>query len=310
MINQLKLKTVSALALMSLCVVSTGTAQATAPTAPAQEELVVSDTVVIRGRSPAETRRYVDEVIAPPRGTEQFARWDDRLCVGVSGIPNAQAQYIADRIANRAMQVGLRPGKPGCKSDVSVIVTTEPERLIEAMRDAYEPLFGVNNESRTASLGKAAFEEFKTTDRPVRWWHVAETRGADGSRIEGEAKNGVADGITGAPSVRSEGSRLRSAIRQDLSRAVVVIDARQVSGLSLDTLGDFVAFVTLAQADGNGDTKGVDTILNLFADHTEKKPETWSSWDADFLRALYAVPRNTVSLQQTKSLIAQRMERD
>jgi hypothetical protein len=308
--THLKLKTVSALALMALCMVSTGTAQATEPAPPAQDEPVVSDTVVIRGRSPAETRRYVEEVIAPPRGTDQFARWDDRLCVGVSGIPGTQAQYIADRIANRAMQVGLRPGKPGCKSDVSVIVTTEPEKLIEAMRETYEPMFGINNESRTASLGQSAFEKFKTTDRPVRWWHVAETRGADGSRIEGEARNGVADGVTGAPTVRAEGSRLRGAIRQDLSRAVVVIDANQVTGLSLDTLADFVAFVTLAQADPNGDTKGVDTILNLFADHTEEKPETWSSWDADFLTALYAVPRNTVSLQQTKSLIAQRMERE
>jgi hypothetical protein len=310
MLPRLTLKTASASVLIALCAVATGTAQAAEPAAPGQDEMVVSETVTVTGRSPAETRRYVEEVIAPPKGADQFARWDDRLCVGVSGVPESQAQYIADRVAKRAMEVGLRPGKPGCTSDVSIVITTDPARLIEAMRVQYAPVFAINNENRTDTLGQAAFEEFKNVDRPVRWWHVAETRGADGSRLMGEATTGITDGVTNAPTVRSEGSRLRAATRQDLSRAVIVVDATKVQGLSIDTLSDYVAFVTLAQADPKGDTQGVETILNLFADHTLVKPEVWTSWDADFLKALYAIPRNTVSLTQTQSTIAQWMERD
>jgi hypothetical protein len=307
MLNRLKLKAVSASVLMAVCAASSGLAQAAEPVAA--EDVVVKEAIIVNGRDPAETRRYVEEIIQAPRGADQIARWDDRLCVGVSGIPSKQAQYLADRVANRAMEVGLRPGKPGCSSDVSIIVTTDPERVIEAMRAQYLPLFGINNEARTESPGQAAFEKFKTEDRPVRWWHVAEERGADGTRISGEARSGVADGITGAPTVRSDGSRLRAATRQDLSRAVIVIDANQVQGVSLDSLGDFVAFVTLAQADPAGNTENVDTILNLFAEHTEEKPEVWSTWDADFMRALYAMPRNSVSMKQAKSTIAQWMER-
>jgi hypothetical protein len=247
----------------------------------------------------------------PPFGSEQLARWDDRICVGVSGVKEEHAQFLADRVSQRAVEVGLRTGKPGCEPDITILVTTDPEALIGAMQEKYTTLFAISNETRTGSLGQTAFEQFKTEERPVRWWHVSETKSADGARIRGEASKGIKDGVTGAPTVRSEGSRLRSAIREDLSRAVIIVDANLVQGVSLDSLGDYIAFVALMQADPNGNTTNLDSILNLFrTDLGEKRATQMTAWDKDFLRALYSMPRNTASLTQAQSYLAQRMERN
>ena len=310
MINVFNLKAASASVLLALCAVSTGTAQA-AELAPAGEEgALINEKVVVTARKPAETQNYVAQVTAPPHGTEQLARWDDRICVGVSGVKAEQAQFIADRVSQRALEVGLRTGKPGCSPEITILVTTEPEVLIGSMQEKYANLFAVSSEKRVGTLGKAAFEQFKTEERPVRWWHVSETRGADGTRISGEARQGVSDGVVGAPTVRSEGSRLRSATRQDLSHAIIIVDANLVQGVSMDSLADYISFVALMQADPNGNTTGIETIMNLFrVDLGDNRPMQMTDWDKDFLRALYSMPRNTASLTQAQSYLAERMER-
>ena len=311
MLNRIKLKAVSVSVLMALCAVSTGSAQASETPEVVEEEALVNEKVVITARKPAETKNYVEQITAPPFGTEQLARWDDRICVGVSGVREEHAQFLADRVSQRAVEIGLKTGKPGCEPDVTVLVTTEPQKLITAMQSEYTSLFAINNEARAGSLGNAAFEQFKTEERPVRWWHVSETKSADGARIRGEARQGVNDGVTGAPTLRSEGSRLRSAVREDLSRAIVIVDANLVQGVSLDSLGDYIAFVTLMQADPNGNTSSINTIMNLFrTDAGDKRATSMTDWDKDFLRALYSMPRNTASLSQAERYLAQRMERD
>lgn len=288
-------------------------AMATAGIAQAVEDDVqplINEKVVVTARKPAETRHYVEQITQTPFGAEQLARWDDRICVGVSGVKEEHAQFLADRVSQRAVEVGLRTGKPGCKPDISILVTAEPATLVDALEEQYKPLFAVNNELRTGSLGKAAFEQFKTEERPVRWWHVSQTMSADGARISGEARAGLNDGVTGAPKVRSEGSRLRAATREDLSHAIIVVDANQVQGIPLEALGDYLAFVALMQADPNGNTSNIDTIMNLFrTDLGDKRPASMTSWDKDFLRALYTMPRNTASITQARSFLAQRMER-
>lgn len=311
MLNRIKLKAISVSVLMALCAVPIGAAQAKETTGPVEEEALVNEKVVITARRPAETKNYVEQITAPPFGTEQLARWDDRICVGVSGVREEHAQFLADRVSQRAVEIGLRTGKPGCSPDITILVTTEPEKLIGAMQSEYTSLFAISNEARTGSLGNAAFERFKSEERPVRWWHVSETKSADGSRIRGEARQGINDGVTGAATVRSDGSRLRSAIREDLNRAIVVVDANLVQGVSLDSLGDYIAFVTLMQADPNGNTSNINTVLNLFrTDIGDKRATSMTDWDKDFLRALYSMPRNTASLSQAERYLAQRMERD
>src|SRR5690606_19018311 len=73
-----------------------------------------------------------------------FARWRDRLCVGIYNLKNEEAaQFLADRISEIALELGLKPGEPGCRSDVSIIFTTDGRdmatRLVETSPSAFRP---------------------------------------------------------------------------------------------------------------------------------------------------------------------------
>jgi hypothetical protein len=88
-------------------------------------------------------------------------------------------------------------------------------------------------------------------------------------------------------------SRLRRATRQDFLRVLVIVDARQSEGVQLQALADYLAMVSLAQLDPEGETVGTPTILNLFADHDSGRPmpAAMTQWDEAYLEGLYTARR-------------------
>ncbi|MBU4569409.1 MAG: hypothetical protein KJ833_10650, partial [Alphaproteobacteria bacterium] len=81
--------------------------------------------VVVTETRMDQAKGYLKEVM--PKGTDilrkGLPRWNSELCVSIIGPPVDQGQYIADRIAQRAMQVGLKTGGPGCDTNLLIIVT-------------------------------------------------------------------------------------------------------------------------------------------------------------------------------------------
>src|SRR5690606_16816968 len=59
------------------------------------------------------------------RRTER-PRWHRGVCVGATGLTTQQAQFLVDRISQRAQEVGLTPGRPGCDANVVVVFTADP----------------------------------------------------------------------------------------------------------------------------------------------------------------------------------------
>jgi hypothetical protein len=74
--------------------------------------------------------------------------------------------------------------------------------------------------------GHEALAAFVASDAPVRWWHVAQTVSRSGVVLDGEGDV-----------VASEGTRLRTATRQDFNRAIIIVDARQAEGPRLRSAG-------------------------------------------------------------------------
>ena len=85
------------------------------------EAPVVGDEVVVRGRRMSEIEdglrieigKFIDEISVTPMGAG-LARWDGSVCVGVHNLERTAAQYLVDRVSRLALEVGLRPGEPGC----------------------------------------------------------------------------------------------------------------------------------------------------------------------------------------------------
>jgi hypothetical protein len=281
--------------------------------------------VVTADRSPEQARAFVEQV-ALGLPDNAFARWEDRVCVGTSNLAQPAAQALVDRISVRAQAVGLRTGQPGCTANIMVIYASDSDALTRQIVDQRRDLLGFFAEDGRLTAGQAAMEEFASTPRPIRWWHVsstgvgslrpdvAQTRqnsgqtastaaAADGGGGDFSGQGSAAD-LQGADAVRTSGSRARQTIRNDLNYVLVVVDARRVANVSTTAWMDYVAMVSLAQVDPAARPTGYPTILNLFNTPDAGLTEM-TRWDIGFLDGLYRA-RSMESSRQAAD-IARRM---
>jgi len=248
-----------------------------------QEPSTLADVVVEARRLREVVQDFVGEVSAPA-GDRGPARWNGPVCIGVVNLRGDVAQYIVDRTSDVARELGLEAGEPGCTPNVLIIAAADGRAVADAIVDTRRGAFRPGGSGMTRSL--RALQTFRTSDAPIRWWHVSapvdSETGTLATRLPGEE----------APRINvSRASRIRTDIRDDLFKAIIVVDMDKVSGLTLTQLADYCALVSLSQVDPEADVASFDTVLNVFAD-----PVTpgLTSWDMDYLNALYRVEQNSV----------------
>lgn len=285
----------------------------------AQTEETANDDLIVQGVRSEQIQSFVEQVAVAPPSVNQIGRWDDALCLSVAGLSEEQGQLVVDRVSARAQAVGLAPGRTGCRANVFVYFAADAGNFTRSLVDERKSLFAYYHEENIATLGREALDSFIAAPRPVRWWHVIQTRGADGDRLgSGQAGSSAPppptdmgppdpDGIEGAQAVRSNGSRLRAAERQDFNRAIVIVDGSRLSGYPLVSIADYIAMVTLAQIDPSAETRDYPTILNLFADDPDLVSFEMTTWDTAYLDGLYRSPRNAASVTQQMRDISRRM---
>lgn len=274
-------------------------ALAALPTAPAlaQTEQPESDSTIVvhGGRAADAVRDFVAEIGTSPGGTN-LARWDRKVCVGVENLAADYAQKLVDRVSLVALAVGLEPGEPGCRANILILADSDGDglatRLVNEMPERFRP-----READNTNLGRDALERFKTSGAPVRWWHVSQTVMADTG----------ANYLPGS-SVRVRGvGRLQANVRQEMAYAVIILDAHKIGSISFASLADYVSMVALAQVDSEADMRGYASVLNLFAGEGEARTARLTSWDLDYLIALYDTPGDASSASREASRIARKM---
>ena len=266
--------------------------------------------VVVRGRRMSEIddelrifiKDFIGEVVRTPPG-RGYARWNRRVCIGVSNLSSDAAQYIVDRISFLAVEVGLDVGEPGCNPNVIVIFATDAKFVATYMVEN-EPLMfrpaGLG--SNDMSLSRAALAEFAASERVVRWWHVS-------MPVDARTGNPAIDiPGQGPPTIAVAGpSRIHSGVRDDLQQVLIVVDATKLSGTTWQQLADYLAVVSLAQIDPAASPAAFDSILNLFSN-----PRAYSGltdWDRAYVSALYEFDQERKPNLQTGALIGE-MVRD
>src|SRR5690606_6922122 len=180
-----------------------------------------------------------------------------------------------------ALELGLKPGEPGCRSDVSIIFTTDGRdmatRLVETSPSAFRP-FG-NTHGTTKS--RSDLEAFKTSDAPVRWWQI--------TMIVDELGRPAVDifaGLEALPMYYGANSRVKEGTSDDIWGSLIIVDTSKLQGKTWAQLADYVAMVSLAQVKPGGRPANHDSILNLFS---EANPPAISDMDLVYLKALYSM---------------------
>lgn len=270
---------ISALALAASLLIQTPGVTQVPPSEPATE---LQEVVVEGRRLRAVVEDFVGEVAAPATGDRGAARWNRPVCIGVVNLRADVAQYIVDRASDVARELGLSAGEPGCTANVLIIAAADGQAVADGIVGERRRAFTPGGSGMTRSL--RALETFRTSDAPIRWWHVS-------APVDSETGE-LATRLPGrdAPQIAvSRASRLRTDIRDDMFKAIIVVDVTKTASLSLTQLADYCALIALAQVDPDADVAAFDTVLNVFSN-----PDVagLTGWDRDYLNALYSIEQN------------------
>lgn len=237
---------------------------------------------------------FVAEVGRAPENAT-LARWGGRICVGVANLSSPYAQLVADRVSTVALDLGLNAGAPGCRPNLMIMFAADAGDVARTLVAHDRP--GFLPTGRNSNLGAKALVDFETLERPVRWWHVS-------APVELDTGTPIADAqAEGSPPVVNvrQMSHLKTGIRADLQRVVIVVDVNRVRPANLASVADYVSFIALAQVDPDVDVGNQSSILTLFSQNPTA--EGLTAWDMAYLRSLYrAAPDRRVLRQQGREM--------
>jgi hypothetical protein len=290
-----------------------------APLAAVAQQPEPEESVVVTGRRTEEAvRAFVGAMSVAPRGNDALARWDRRICPGVVGLRTRYAQFMIDRLAQRAFDVDLDVGRPGCRPNILIVVTPDPDAVAQDLYENHAGSLGYFEGNTTATRGRDALRDtFVNSDAPVRWWHVSQDVSVDGMpmRTNGASCNAneAIELIHCFPAAYVSPTRLRASFRQDFGAAFVIVDANRLpeTGPDFNALADYVAMVAMAQLDPAADVSAYPTVLNLWNANGAAAPRAMTDWDVSYLRGLYAASTRDARDARTQEYdISREMMRD
>jgi hypothetical protein len=218
---------------------------------------------------------FVNGITHRSRGAEEsLERWNAPLCFFVLGLPRLQGEFVLDRLSRLAASVGAALGPPHCHPNFFVIVTPQPEQVLQGWRKrSHDSIFG------DADL--ATIRQFLATPRPIRVWYNAYVGTRDALPLPPDRRGVPADR-------QAEASRLVWNDVRSLGSVIVVVDSQRVKGLKFGQLADYIGMVGLTEIDLDADLGNAPTLLRLFSASPEPAPAGLTHWDQAFLKALYS----------------------
>ena len=253
-----------------------------------------------------EAHSFVQTYAAVPNPElDQIGRWRDPVCVQVVGLPQAdQAALIKARIESVAQAVGVPAARGGCKANVEVVFTDQPQRTLDIVAKRQEHLLGYYHHERTNSL--------KTVTHPIQAWYVTATRGIGVntaglalSQMKDAAGNPVTDGdfpglkaqietvddpLSGGPT-GCAGSRVTECLRSVFHNVFIVADSKTLEGKDVGLVADDLVMLALSQPKSLDGCTALPSVIDVFAKAPcpgRDPPDGLTPADAAYLTALYS----------------------
>lgn len=267
------------------------------PSAPATTDALPPPSEVTADATPAALERRVDAFVRAithiPGSSDEdsLVRWNTPICLLVAGLTTDDAKLVSGRLSQISSSSSAPLAQAPCQPNFIVIVTSEPERVLNAWYARDSRVFG--------DASSAQIRQFldSSTARPVRVWY----------NIDLGRKSGTRNGHFIPSNTRAESSAFVGNAAADFLSVFAVIDTHRTEHVTLDRLADYVAMAGLTRVDLDAGLGGAPSILRLFAASTEHQPSGLSSWDTAFLKALY---QSNQSSRTQRLDIAQSMLKD
>jgi hypothetical protein len=289
--------------------------------------------VTVQGVAPPKTierqaRSFVLSHAAPIAKINQIGRWHEAICVQVVNLVPEQAAAVKARVEQVAGEVGLQVAKPGCKSNIQVVVTDQPQAFIDRVAQRDEHALGFHYKSDLAKV--------KAVTHPIQGWYKTATQGngnANGAAFayitcatdspgpppimcsntgslagETHAMETVDIPENGSPSGCAD-SRFSGCLKSLFKNVLIVVDSRAVQGKDLGPVEDYLAMLALSRPTSLDGCEALSSIIDLYAMSAcpdRDPPDGLTPADAAYLTALYASDAET-RLSSEQSDIAGRM---
>ena len=245
----------------------------------------------------AQSRSFVQShATAPNPEIGQIGRWHAPVCVQVVGMVQAdQANLIKARIESVAQAVGLPAARPGCKANVEIVFSDDPQRTMDDVAKRNEDLLGYYH--------RRDRDRLKSVSRPIQAWYMTSTAGerVDASAAFAETfSTGVPDHAagnvriddpgTGAPMGCGYAPRFTACLTSQFDNVLIVADAKALQGKTLGQAADYLVMLALSQPRSLDGCTALSSILDLTAKTAcagRGPPDGLTPADAAYLTALY-----------------------
>jgi hypothetical protein len=238
---------------------------------------------------------------------DQIGRWHEAVCVQVTGLIPAQAADVAARIEDVANSVGLKVLMPGCRSNIEIVFTDQPQRVMDKVPDPY---LGFHYQINTKRV--------RTVTHPIQAWYATATIGAGGATglafgggtgkpndpsnpAASEADFGQIQGVqlsmetvdspnTTAPVGCADAPHFTSCLRSMFRNVLIVVDNRAIAGKNLGPVTDYLTMLALSQPKSLDGCNDLASVIDMFAKSDcpgRDRPDGLTPSDAAYLTALY-----------------------
>ncbi len=259
----------------------------TAPRPPTPEELA--------GEA---VPKFVMSHVTPSTVIGQLTRWRSGICPVTRGLTEAMNAFVTARVLAVAEAVGAPfQTSPNCKANVEILFTLEPQQVLDALIKKDSRVLGFHYPQQEKSLA--------TINHPVQGWYVTSTRNYAGlEALDEAAPFSLMEGpvalqgkIMNAGKVPpgKPGSRLTNLRTSQVVLALIVADAKSLDGMTIGSISDYLAMLTLSQARSTDACSQLPSIMDLMAPGcgSEQRPNQMTAGDLAFLRALYSANLET-----------------
>jgi beta-lactamase regulating signal transducer with metallopeptidase domain len=269
---------------------------------PATEVSLVSPAAV-ENATPAEIRRqtylFAETFGATTVKLDQFARWTQPVCVTVQGLPAQATAQVKGRVEDVAGALKIGVMKAGCRPNIQILFTGQPQALMDRVAERQELLLGYWH--------RRDRDKLKAVTRPIQAWYVTgvESGGGDpvigaavGPFLAGSATVGVPphgrllddeDNVGWGPTGCGDNPHFNTCLASEFEHVLVVVDTNRAGNVTAGLIADYVAMIAMAQPKSLDGCSGLPSVIDLFSACPGRSsgPAGLTRADAAYLTALY-----------------------
>jgi hypothetical protein len=282
----------------------TGVAEAQ-QAAPASklETVIVTAPRIHAGVTPnAIAHDFVKSFAAPTVLRDAIARWQVAICPYFGGLKPEGAAVMEARLRTIADQAGVRMKNKGCRPNLIVISTPQPQVYLDAIHAKNVEVLGYHGAT--------------IVTHPIQAWYVTGTEDIRGQvTMDEDISNIVGCDISGCHLTEgnmtsSDGWRAHPDVSSDLLYVTILIDSSKTGSYHVGEITDYVTMLALSQTQDYDDCQLMPSITNLLSANCDDKlkPSEITPTDIAYLKGVYKMDAGA-KLQIQQNQIAAEMQK-